>query len=243
VRARDRGIDATSRQNCRSALDLVCEVRTNSNFPHLAERHHTEPGSGVNMAEWWANRPELAKWMRKAEVRRQNKLADFVRADLGRDEHISAIFPGLAERVSGWGESRLVAVVVTNQRLVVIRLGQMLVRPTKILATYSHDGLKAEFDRTARRFPAQWGQVWYGKLTLTGPSVRNSSGYELSRISPMPLRRCSTTIRDATNPVVLSLLLSWARRLLLRAGRSFSAGQRLSGEHQTEFPHPTCEAP
>jgi hypothetical protein len=120
------------------------------------------------MADWWASRPDLAKWMRKAEVRYQSRVADFVRAHLGRDEYINAIFPVLAEHVSGWGESGLVAVAVTNQRLVVIRLGQMLQRPKKILATYSHNGLKAELNRTARRVPDQWGRVWYGELTLTG---------------------------------------------------------------------------
>jgi hypothetical protein len=111
------------------------------------------------MAEWSPDSPNLAKWIGKAEARRQNRLADFMRPHLGPDEHVVAIFSRLVERLSRWGASGVVAVLVTNQRVFVIGVGSVTSRPKKILATYSRDGLKVESNRTARKIPVQYGQL------------------------------------------------------------------------------------
>ena len=119
------------------------------------------------MAEWSPD-ARLVKWIRKAEARRQSRLVGFLRPHLQPDERIVTVFSQLTERLSGW-RAGLVALVVTNQRLLVIRLGGMSSRPKEILVTLPSDGLTFESNPNERKVRgAQYGWVWYGKLTVTG---------------------------------------------------------------------------
>jgi hypothetical protein len=105
---------------------------------------------------------------KRSEARRQNRLAEFVRPHVDPDEHIIAILSRVYERVTSWGWSGVVALVVTRQRLFVVRPANMiLLRSTKILVTYPRDGVTAEWTPDARIASAgQWGTYRFGKLRL-----------------------------------------------------------------------------
>jgi hypothetical protein len=124
------------------------------------------------MADWSPDTRNLVGFWKRLEARRQNRLADFVRPHHQPDERIVAIHPMLFERFTGGGTAGFVAVVVTNQRLIVIRRGTMTGRPKKILVAYPLDGLKVEWNRNARTIPGPYFRridEWAGKLNVTGP--------------------------------------------------------------------------
>jgi hypothetical protein len=120
------------------------------------------------MTEWSPDAPHLAKWIGKAETRRQNRVADFVQPHLEPDEHLVAVFSSVIETLPRKKE-RVVALVVTNHRLFVIRIGGLRSRPKNILMTYAHEGVNADSNRTARKVPMPYGSpMWEGKLSVTG---------------------------------------------------------------------------
>jgi hypothetical protein len=117
----------------------------------------------------WSPDPNdpLGPWKR-LEARRQNRIATFIRPLLQPDEQIVAILSVLFQRLSSGGASKPVAVVVTNQRLVVIRVGGMR---KKVLVSYPRDGLKVEWSRNAAPIPGPYfrrAEEWAGKLTVSG---------------------------------------------------------------------------
>jgi hypothetical protein len=112
---------------------------------------------------------------KRLEARNQNRLANFVRPQLQPDEQIVAILSRLFERLSQGGPSGPMAAVVTNQRLIVIRLGTMTERPKKILVAHSRDGLKVEWIRYAHAETGPYfrGGGWMGKLSVAGSAGSN----------------------------------------------------------------------
>jgi hypothetical protein len=120
------------------------------------------------MAKWMTDTTGLGVLAKRREARRQNRLANFVRPHVQSDEQIVAILSRLFERLSGADARGLVAVVVTNQRLIVIRLGAMTERPKKMLVTHPRDGLKVDWKPNARYTPAADLKAGcWGKLSVT----------------------------------------------------------------------------
>jgi hypothetical protein len=117
------------------------------------------------MAEWTPNTYGLVGRLKNSEARRQNRLANFMHPRIQSDEQIVAMLSVLEERPKYW--TNQVAVVVTNQRLVVIRLG-LSGRPKKILVTYPSDALKMEVRRGAKRIRDQYGGYSLGRVSING---------------------------------------------------------------------------
>jgi len=121
------------------------------------------------MADWSPYTDGLTWPQNRLEERSQKRRADFVRPHLHSDEQIVAILSGLYRWPIRLARFAAVALVVTTQRLFVIRQGNMmLLRLTKILGTYPRDGLKVEWDRYARGVSTPYDHYSYGKLSIIG---------------------------------------------------------------------------
>ncbi len=105
--------------------------------------------------------------LKSFEARRQNRLAEFVRPKLDPNEYIIAILSVVCERLTSSVWRGVVAVVVTSQRLFVVR-NMILLRPTKILAAYPRGGVTVEWNPDAGSVSSQYGTYWFGRLRLAG---------------------------------------------------------------------------
>jgi hypothetical protein len=106
--------------------------------------------------------------LKSFEARRQNRLAEFVRPHLDPNEHIIAILSRVFERLTSSVWRGVVAVVVTSQRLFVVR-NMILLGPTKILVAYPRGGVTVEWNPDAGSLSTQYGGTyWFGKLCLAG---------------------------------------------------------------------------
>jgi hypothetical protein len=122
------------------------------------------------LAEWSPGTGNVA-WtgIKRLKVARQKKLADAVGPQLQADERILAILSTLFERVyKRRGASGVVAIVVTNSRLFVIRRRRMTGRVKEIDASYARADLKVDWTRNAFYLAGQ-PDTWCGRLTFTGP--------------------------------------------------------------------------
>ena len=120
------------------------------------------------MAKWMTDTTALGVLAKRKEARRQSRLASFVRPHLQPDEQIVTILSTSSERLSGARDTNVsgpVALVLTNQRLLVVRPGAVTGRPKKILGTHSRDGLKVDWKPNARCTPPSdykagcWGRL------------------------------------------------------------------------------------
>jgi len=119
--------------------------------------------------EWSPDPRNFSKLRKRGEVRRQNRIADFVRPQLQPGEQIVAILSrlyGRLERYEGTVGTDPLAVAITTQRLIVLGLrdpGWSRQRPKKILETYPRDSLTVEWDRYPRY---QQGESRFGELRI-----------------------------------------------------------------------------
>jgi hypothetical protein len=145
------------------------------------------------VADWSPYTGSLVWPWKRLEARRQNRLAEFVRPRLDPDEQIIAILSRVYERMTSWGGFGVLAVVVTSQRLFVIRPANMiLLRSTKIVVTYSRDSVNAKWNHDARSVSSQGGTHWFGKLSLTG-SLGATELWVTRLSSPVSTTRTLTT--------------------------------------------------
>jgi hypothetical protein len=119
------------------------------------------------VADWSPYTGSLIWPLKSFEARRQNRLAEFVRPHLDPNEHIIEILSRVFERLTTSAWRGVVAVVVTSQRLFVVR-NMVLLRRMKILVTYPRGGVTVEWNPDAGSLSTQYRTFWFGRLRLAG---------------------------------------------------------------------------